>query len=107
MLMTYMPIMLASDIAKWFITPVATTIPDHWGWSDYVGHSVMRSGILGKGEFGVDIIGDLRRSNLPGESFIGPSAEHAVKLAQWLVGDPRTTTQAIAERTIPGLRYFI
>jgi hypothetical protein len=107
MLMTYMPIMLASDIARWTLTPVTPSLPENWSFWDYFTHSLFRSGILGKGEFGTDVGGDLNRGNLPGASLIGPTAEHAVSLAQWVAGDPRTDLQDVAERTVPGLRYFI
>ena len=107
MLMAYMPVMLASDIARWTLTPVTPSLPDNWSFFDFFSHSLFRSGILGKGEFGADIVGDLQRGKLPGESLIGPTAEHTVSLAQWIAGDPRTTAQGIAKRTLPGLRYFI
>ena len=104
MLAAYVPVMFAADMAKWILTG---SVPQNWDIYDHFGHAVARSGILGKFEFGTDIIGDVQYGNVPGLSFAGPAAEHAVDLASWIGGDPTTDFQDVVERTVPGARFVL
>lgn len=104
MLAMYVPVALAADMAKWTLTG---GMPNDWSFYDYFTHAVERSGIMGVGEFYDDAIDDAARGGIPGQSFVlGPSGEHAVTLAQWMAGDPTVDAGEVAERTIPGYRYF-
>jgi len=104
MLAAYVPVMFAADMAKWVLTG---SVPQNWDFYDHFGHAVARSGILGKFEFGAEAIGDAGRGGVPGFSFAGPTAEHAVDIANWLTGDPRTDFGDVVARTVPGARFVV
>ena len=96
------PIMLASDIAKWAVTG---TMPANWTALDYMAHAVVRSGILGKYEYAARSVEDAARGNVPGLSFAGPTVEHANILAQWIAGAPGASSDRVVNRSIPLARY--
>ena len=96
------PIMFASDMAKWVLTG---TVPKNWTFFDYFTHAVARSGVLGKYEYSVKAAEDAARGNVPGISFAGPAVEHAYILAQWIAGAPGSSTDKLIDRSIPLARY--
>lgn len=96
------PIMFASDMAKWVLTG---TVPKNWTFFDYFTHAVARSGVLGKYEYSVKAAEDAARGNVPGISFAGPAVEHANILAQWIAGAPGSSTDKLIDRSIPLARY--
>lgn len=96
------PIMFASDMAKWVLTG---TVPKNWTFFDYFTHAVARSGVLGKYEYSVKAAEDAARGNVPGISFAGPAVEHANILAQWIAGAPGSSIDKLIDRSIPLARY--
>lgn len=94
------PVMLAADMAKWSLTGKT---PESWTYLDYLSHAVMRSGVLGKWQFGADALGDSERGKVPGTSFLGPTAEHLMLLTRYLTGG--VGAEEVVDRTIPGARY--
>lgn len=94
------PVMLAADMAKWSLTGKT---PESWTYLDYLSHAVMRSGVLGKWQFGADALGDSERGKVPGTSFLGPTAEHLMLLMRYLTGG--VGAEDVIDRTIPGARY--
>lgn len=96
-LATYIPIMIASDMAKWTLTG---SVPENWTAYEYFMHGVQRAGILGKFDLGTGITEDADRGRTPGTSLLGPTAEHASLLINYLTGGPATTEQVI-DRSVP------
>jgi len=96
------PIMLASDVAKWAVTG---TMPANWTMLDYFTHAVVRSGVLGKYEYAARSLEDAARGHVPGLSFAGPTVEHANILAQWIAGAPGISSDRVVNRSIPLARY--
>ena len=96
------PIMLASDVAKWAVTG---TMPANWTMLDYFTHAVVRSGVLGKYEYAARSLEDAARGHVPGLSFAGPTVEHANILAQWIAGAPGVSSDRVVNRSVPLARY--
>lgn len=99
-LLLTVPVMLASDMAKMVLTG---TVPSNWDAWDFVLHAVSRSGLLGLGDFGTQVVADSQRGQLPGESLLGPSIDHLLSLLRWLTDS--MSTEQLFERSVPGARY--
>lgn len=101
-LMLAMPVILAADLTKFALTGSA---PTNWGITDYIGHAVTRSGLLGYGDFGNQVLNDAERGRLPGESLLGPAFEHAATVMRWVAGDAGTSVDDVIARSVPGARF--
>jgi hypothetical protein len=76
-LASYVPIMIAVDTAKGLLQGGGDT-PEWkkgWGVSDYVGYGVQRAGLLGVGQFGLDVVEDLHRGGSGVGALSGPTIE--------------------------------
>jgi len=98
-----MPAILAADIAKGALT--GSTQMNGWGFMDYLGHAMSRSGLLGVGDFGTQVFADAERGKLPGEGLIGPAGEHLATILRFLTDAPNTDAIDVINRTIPGARF--
>jgi hypothetical protein len=56
----------------------------------------MRSGIEGTGNFIDDALRDTSHGSLPGASFLGPTAEHAKRVLEYVTGGPTSTASLLA-----------
>lgn len=102
-LLLALPTILAADMAKFALTGGA---PASWEFKDYVGHAVSRSGLLGIGAFGGDVLQDPEFGKMPGESLLGPSAENLTTILRWMGDDARTDFGDVVDRTVPGARLI-
>lgn len=99
-----MPTILAADMAKYVLT--GTPNMSNWAFMDFVKHAVDRSGLMGIGDFATQALKDPDYGKLPGESLLGPSVEHLLRIVRWIGGDRRVDFGNVVDRTIPGARYF-
>lgn len=95
--MAYLPIMLASELLREILQHGfgGDERREEWGATDYLLHSTERTGLLGPREFVLDAAADPNYGNLPGASFLGPTASHA---RSWLSDKP---TSAKVVETLP------
>jgi hypothetical protein len=97
------PVIIASDMVKMSLTG---TVPQTWGFKDYLAHGVRRSGLYGLGDFGVQAMqGVSVGTSLPGEGLLGPTLETALDIMRWIGGDPLISTHYVLNHTVPGYRY--
>jgi len=85
---SYVPIMIAADTAKGLLQGGGDT-PEWkkgWGVADYVGYGVQRAGLLGVGQFGLDVAGDLHRGGTGVGALTGPAIEQLGDVLQTLGG---------------------
>lgn len=76
-LASYVPIMIASDMAKGMLQNGGDE-PEwkkNWGLEDYVAHGVQRAGLLGIGQLGVDAYTDMQRGGTGVGALAGPTLE--------------------------------
>ncbi len=76
-LASYVPVMLAADMAKGMLVNGGGQ-PDWqkgWGLADYLEYAVERSGIYGVSQFGLDVAKDIHRGNTGLFALSGPSIE--------------------------------
>jgi len=99
-LTAYVPWMLAVDVLQGGLT--ASGAKASWGMGDYIASALERSSILGNYNFGVQAIEDAGRGQVPGASFLGPTANHAGTLIKWMAGDPATDAGRVLMRSLPG-----
>jgi len=76
-LASYVPVMLAADLAKGALVSGGGQPEWQKGWdmSDYLGYAIQRAGLLGVGQFGMDVAKDLHRGGLGIGALSGPTAE--------------------------------
>jgi hypothetical protein len=78
-LMSYVPIMLFSDLAKGFIQGGGEQ-PEWkrgWTWKQYLGSATERAGLYGTGQFASDLMRDVKRGDTS-LSVLGPTFEHGM-----------------------------
>lgn len=83
--MTYVPIIIASELLRGGIQYGAGGNPNRkdWGPENYAGYALDRSGLLGpKLAFQSDAVNDAKHGNLPGTSFLGPTAQQGLDVAR-------------------------
>lgn len=102
-LMLAAPVILAADIAKFALTG---SVPDSWTFKDYLAHAVERSGLLGLGDFGVQVPKGVETGAMPGERLLGPTFEHLMEVLRWISGSPMTDVGDVVDRTVPGARFI-
>lgn len=76
-LATYVPVMLAADTVKGFITGGGQE-PDwkkNWGAGDYLWYEAQRAGLLGVGQFRHDIVQDVQRGGVGIGAVAGPTLD--------------------------------
>ncbi|HOY80093.1 MAG TPA: hypothetical protein PLN33_19935 [Hyphomonadaceae bacterium] len=87
-LMSYVPMMIAADMAKGLIQGGGEE-PEwkqNWGVGDYVAAGVERAGLLGVGQFGVDMLRDAVRGGTGVGALAGPTVEQFAEAARMLGG---------------------
>lgn len=97
--LTYIPFMAAADAAK------AMLLGKGFGMSlgQFFGKEVERSGLLGTGQYAVDAVQDMARGDNPAASFVGPAADHAGTIADWMAGF--ASTRDLVDRSVPLAKY--
>lgn len=98
MLASYVPFMAASDMMR------ATITGSHkaaWTLGEFIQDGVARSGILGTASFGAEAFKDAAMGNMPGSSFLGPTAQHAIMAAKTVAGAPGTSWHDLILRSMP------
>jgi hypothetical protein len=96
MLASYVPFMIVSDVLRGALTG---GVRKTWTLSDYLVNGVTRSGVMGIGNFGADALQDAAMGGVPGMSFAGPTAGHAIFAAQTL--GPMKDFHDLVMRSIP------
>lgn len=87
-LASYVPIMMAADAAKGVLVNAGDT-PEWkkgWGPADYVGNGIERAGMLGVGQFGMDVFKDLHRGGVGLGALAGPTIEQMGDVVNTLGG---------------------
>ena len=87
-LASYVPMMIAADTAKGLIQNGGDE-PEwkkSWGVAEYVGYGVQRAGLLGVGQFGLDVVSDAQRGGSGIGALAGPTLEQMVDAVQLLGG---------------------
>lgn len=76
-LASYLPVMMAADMAKGLLVNGGSQPDWQKGWTlaDYVENGMERAGFYGAGQFGVDVIKDIRRGNTGAFALTGPTIE--------------------------------
>ena len=87
-LASYVPIMMAADTAKGLLVNAGDT-PEWkkgWGPADYVGNGIERAGMLGVGQFGMDVVKDFHRGGTGVGALAGPTIEQFGDIVNTLGG---------------------
>lgn len=87
-LASYVPIMMAADMAKGLLVTGGDT-PEWqkgWGPAEYLGYGVERAGLFGVGQFGVDVVQDLHRGGMGVGALSGPTIEQFGDIVSTLGG---------------------
>lgn len=98
--LSYVPFMAAADAAKAML--LGKGIDKGVGY--LFSNAVERSGLLGTGQFALDAVQDMAHGNNPAASFVGPAADHAGKIADWMAGS--ATTRDLVDRSVPLAKYL-
>lgn len=87
-LASYVPVMIAADTAKGLFANAGDTPEWKKGWSvaDHVGYGIERAGLFGVGQFGIDIIQDLKRGDSGVGALTGPTIEQLGDIVSALGG---------------------
>jgi len=96
-LASYVPVMMAADFMKGFIQGGGQqpTWKENWGASDYVGSGIQRAGLLGVGQYGSDIIKDIRQGGAGINAVLGPTFEQGLEGLKTLAGHEMFKTFAM------------
>ncbi len=97
--LTYIPFMAAADAAKALLLGKGFDM----SLSQFFGKEVERSGLLGTGQYAVDAVQDMARGDNPAASFVGPAADHAGTIADWMAGS--ASTRDLVDRSVPLAKY--
>lgn len=97
----YAPIVFAADMAKWMIFG---GMPQGWTHLEMFMHAVHRSGLLGVGTFGADVVNDVVSERSAVLGFLGPTAQHLGLLASWIGGG--VPVEDVIDRSVPLARLF-
>lgn len=97
--LTYIPFMAAADAAKAMLLDKGFDM----SLGQFFGKEVERSGLLGTGQYAVDAVQDMARGDNPAASFVGPAADHAGTIADWMAGS--ASTRDLVDRSVPLAKY--
>ena len=97
--LTYIPFMAAADAAKALLLGKGFDM----SLGQFFGKEVERSGLLGTGQYAVDAVQDMARGDNPAASFVGPAADHAGTIADWMAGS--ASTRDLVDRSVPLAKY--
>lgn len=97
--LTYIPFMAAADAAKAMLLGKGFDM----SLGQFFGKEVERSGLLGTGQYAVDAVQDMARGDNPAASFVGPAADHAGTIADWMAG--AASTRDLVDRSVPLAKY--
>ena len=97
--LTYIPFMAAADAAKAMLLGKGFDM----SVGQFFGKEVERSGLLGTGQYAVDAVQDMARGDNPTASFVGPAADHAGTIADWMAGS--ASTRDLVDRSVPLAKY--
>lgn len=97
--LTYIPFMAAADAAKAMLLGKGFVM----SLGQFFGKEVERSGLLGTGQYAVDAVQDMARGDNPAASFVGPAADHAGTIADWMAGS--ASTRDLVDRSVPLAKY--
>lgn len=97
--LTYIPFMAAADAAKAMLLGKGFDM----SLGQFFGKEVERSGLLGTGQYAVDAVQDMARGDNPAASFVGPAADHAGTIADWMTGS--ASTRDLVDRSVPLAKY--
>lgn len=97
--LTYIPFMAAADAAKAMLLGKGFDM----SLGQFFGKEVERSGLLGTGQYAVDAVQDMARGDNPVASFVGPAADHAGTIADWMAGT--ASTRDLVDRSVPLAKY--
>ena len=97
--LTYIPFMAAADAAKAILLGKGLDM----SVGQFFGKELERSGLLGTGQYAVDAVQDMARGDNPAASFVGPAADHAGTIADWMAGE--ASTRALVDRSVPLAKY--
>ena len=97
--LTYIPFMAAADAAKAMLLGKGFDM----SLGQFFGKEVERSGLLGTGQYAVDAVQDMARGDNPAASFVGPAADHAGTIADWMAGS--ASTRDLVDRSVPLTKY--
>ena len=97
--LTYIPFMAAADAAKALLLGKGFDM----SLGQFFGKEVERSGLLGTGQYAVDAVQDMTRGDNPAASFVGPAADHAGTIADWMAGS--ASTRDLVDRSVPLAKY--
>jgi hypothetical protein len=96
-LMMYVPFAMVTDLTRSAIVGR----PIDFSLSGLMGSAVRNSAVLGTGTFGIDAWNDLGKNQVPGASFLGPTAGHAIQLLQTIAGSPQDSMSQAVLRSLP------
>jgi hypothetical protein len=88
-LASYVPVMIAADAAKGIITSGGEGEPAWkraWGPAEYVGAGIERGGLLGSGQFVVDMLRDVHRGGTGVGALTGPTIDQFAGATQVVAG---------------------
>jgi hypothetical protein len=87
-LASYVPMMIAADMAKGMIQGGGSqpSWKDDWGMGDYIASGIERAGLLGVGQFGVDMLRDAARGGTGVGALVGPTIEQLADAARVMGG---------------------
>jgi len=97
-LASYVPFIAASDLMR---GSIAGTIKNGWTFGEFMQDGIARSGILGVGSFGTDALKDAQLGQMPGSSFLGPTAQHIIMAAKTVAGAPGSSWHELLLRSMP------
>ena len=98
---SYVPIMIAADLAKGLIQGGGSTPSwkEDWGPEDYIWSGVQRGGLLGTGQFVADVAADVHRGGVGVGALAGPSIEQLGDAVRVLGG--RAQFGSVALKSMP------
>ena len=103
-LISYVPVIIMSDMLRSILTPNAGDDHDDWDGADWLMRGVQRAGIYGPGQIALDTGQDMKYGG--GLSLLGPSAEQLMNLTvNAFQGDTAGLLKDF-QRATPGVRYF-
>lgn len=97
--LSYIPFMAAADAAKAMLLGKGVDL----SIGQLFGKELERSGLLGTGQYAVDAVQDMARGDNPAASFVGPAADHAGTIADWMAGS--ASTRDLVDRSVPLAKY--
>lgn len=100
-LVSYVPIMIAADLAKGLIQGGGEepSWKKNWTAGDYVWSGIERGGLLGSTQFAADMVGDIHRGGSGLGALTGPTIEQLTDAVQVLSG--REEFKAFAVKSLP------